>query len=122
MIRFISRFNKEEVYAHIHQEICIKFKLHFKIYLNKTCVAHTLQFKIQRAIYFYSHAFSLQYLGKDIIICNTFNFVYKLKWNAPGDPKMYIYFFMDLQRIINCLVCVYVVVVGRVGGYTPEPF
>lgn len=68
MIRFISRFNKEEVYAHIHQEIniCIKFKLHFKIYLNKTCVAHRLQWKIQGAIYFLFACIFLTIFGKGV--------------------------------------------------------
>lgn len=50
MIRFISRFNKEEVYAHIHQEIFIKFKLHFTMYLNKTCVA-TYSSAFGKAVY-----------------------------------------------------------------------
>lgn len=49
MIHFMSYFNKEKLFADIHKEICINFKLKKKN-LNKTCAAHTLQCKIQGAI------------------------------------------------------------------------
>lgn len=48
--------------------------------------------------------------------CTTLS-VCRLKWNAPGDLKMYIYFFMDLKRIIN-----YVVVVVGGGDIIPNHF